>query len=90
MSSWRRLPQLTIYPWKRGLEPAEKVVALKSWMKDYCARAGCVYADYLTPRSDEKHGLKEGLSRDGIHPTPAGNAIMAPIAERAIAQALGK
>jgi len=78
------------YPWKRGLEPAEKVVALNSWMRDYCARAGCVYADYFTPMSDEKHAMKEGLSRDGIHPTPAGYAIMAPIAERSIAQALGK
>jgi hypothetical protein len=67
-----------------------KVVALNSWMKGYCARTGCVYADYFTPLSDEKHGMKEGLSRDGIHPTPAGYAIMAPIAERAIAQALGK
>jgi lysophospholipase L1-like esterase len=78
------------YPWKRGLEPAEKVVTLNSWMKDYCARVGCVYADYFTPMSDEKNGMKEGLSRDGIHPTPAGYAIMAPIAERAIAQALSK
>jgi lysophospholipase L1-like esterase len=34
--------------------------------------------------------MKEGLSRDGIHPTPAGYAIMAPIAEKAISQALGK
>src|SRR5665213_76815 len=78
------------YPWKRGLEPAEKVVALNSWMQDYCAKAGCIYADYFTAMSDEKHGMKEGLSRDGIHPTPAGYAIMAPIAERAIARALGK
>jgi lysophospholipase L1-like esterase len=78
------------YPWKRGLEPAEKVVSVNSWMKDYCARTGCVYADYFTPMADEKHGMKEGLSRDGIHPTPAGYAIMAPIAERAIAQAVGK
>jgi len=78
------------YPWKPGIEPAEKVVSLNSWMKDYCAKTGCVYADYFTPMSDEKHGMREGLSRDGIHPTPAGYAIMAPIAERAIAQALGK
>jgi lysophospholipase L1-like esterase len=78
------------YPWKPGIQPAEKVVALNSWMKDYCAKTRCVYADYFTPMSDEKHGMKEGLSRDGIHPTPAGYAIMAPIAEKAIAQALGK
>jgi lysophospholipase L1-like esterase len=78
------------YPWKRGLAPAEKVVALNSWMKGYCAQAGCVYADYFSPMSDEKHAMKEGLSKDGIHPTPAGYAIMAPIADAAIAQALGK
>jgi lysophospholipase L1-like esterase len=59
-------------------------------MKDHCARTGCFYADYFTPMADDKHGMKEGLSRDGIHPTPAGYAIMASIAERAIAQALGK
>jgi lysophospholipase L1-like esterase len=59
-------------------------------MKNYCARSGCVYADYFSPMSDEKHAMKEGLSKDGIHPTPAGYAIMAPIADAAIAQALGK
>jgi lysophospholipase L1-like esterase len=59
-------------------------------MKDYCAQTGCVYADYFSPLSDDKHGMKEGLSVDGIHPTPAGYKIMAPIAEAAIAQALGK
>lgn len=78
------------YPWRRGLEPAEKVVALNSWMKDYCSRGGCIYADYFSAMTDEKHGMKEGLARDGIHPTPPGYAIMAPIAEKAIAQALGK
>jgi lysophospholipase L1-like esterase len=78
------------YPWKRGLEPAEKVVALNAWMKDYCSKTGCVSADYFTRMSDEKHGMKEGLARDGIHPTPEGYSIMAPIAEKAIAQALGK
>jgi lysophospholipase L1-like esterase len=78
------------YPWRPGLSPAEKVVALNSWMKDYCARTGCVYADYFSAMSDEKHGMKEGLSRDGIHPTPAGYNIMTPIAEAAIAQALGR
>jgi lysophospholipase L1-like esterase len=78
------------YPWRRGLEPAEKVVALNSRMKDYCSRTGCVFADYFSAMSGENHGMKEGLSRDGIHPTPAGYNIMAPIAERAIAQALGK
>ena len=78
------------YPWRPGLQPAEKVVALNSWMKDYCSRTGCVFADYFSAMSDDNHAMKEGLSRDGIHPTPAGYKIMAPIAEKAITQALGK
>lgn len=78
------------YPWRRGLEPAEKVVELNNWMKDFCLKAGCIYADYFTPMADEKHGMKEGLSVDGIHPTPKGYRIMSAIAEKAIQDALEK
>jgi len=76
------------YPWKRGLEPAEKVVELNAWMKDYCTHSGCTYADYFTAMADEKHGMKEGLSIDGIHPTAEGYKIMSPIAEAAISAAI--
>jgi lysophospholipase L1-like esterase len=76
------------YPWKRGLEPAEKVVELNRWIRNFCVQSGCVYADYFSSMSDDRHGMKEGLSRDGIHPTPAGYTIMLPIAEKAIAEAL--
>ena len=78
------------YPWKKGLEPAEKVVELNAWMKSYCARTGCIYADYFTPMADERHGMREGLSVDGIHPTPDGYKIMSPIAEAAIESALNR
>lgn len=78
------------YPWRRGLEPAEKVVELNNWMKSFCLTASCVYADYFTPMADEKHGMKEGLSVDGIHSTPEGYRIMSPIAEKAIQDALEK
>ncbi|MEP6756596.1 MAG: SGNH/GDSL hydrolase family protein [Chthonomonadales bacterium] len=76
------------YPWKRGLDPAEKVITLNSWMRDFCQQSACVYADYFTPMADDKHGIKEGLSVDGVHPTELGYKIMAPIAEQAIAEAL--
>ena len=76
------------YPWKQGLEPAEKIVALNEWMQSYCVQQGCVYCDYFTALADEKHAMKEGLSSDGVHPNKAGYAIMQSIAEKAIAQAL--
>jgi lysophospholipase L1-like esterase len=78
------------YPWRRGLEPAEKIVTLNEWMKSYCIQQGCVYCDYFTALADEKHAMKEGLSSDGVHPNNAGYAIMQPIAEKAIAQVLAK
>jgi lysophospholipase L1-like esterase len=78
------------YPWRKGLEPAEKVVELNNWMKNFCGMAGCTYADYFTPMADEKQSMKEGLSVDGIHPTAGGYRIMSPIAERAIQNALEK
>jgi len=78
------------YPWRQGLEPAEKIVALNEWMKSYCAQQSCIYCDYFTALADEKHAMKEGLSSDGVHPNNAGYAIMQRIAEKAIAQALAK
>jgi lysophospholipase L1-like esterase len=76
------------YPWKRGLEPASKIVALNTWMKAYAGRVGAVYADFHTAMADDRQGMKPELSRDGVHPNPAGYAIMAPIVDRAIAEAI--
>ena len=76
------------YPWKRGLEPAPKIVALNAWMKSYAARVGAVYLDYHSAMADERQGLRADLTTDGVHPNEAGYRVMAPLAERAIAQAL--
>ena len=76
------------YPWKRGLEPAPKIIALNAWMKQYAVTHGVVYLDYHTPMADERGGMKEGISTDGVHPNEAGYRMMAPLAERAIAEAL--
>jgi len=76
------------YPWKRGLEPAPKIVALNAWMKSYAARVGAVYLDYHSAMADERQGLRADLTTDGVHPNEAGYRMMAPLAERAIAQAL--
>jgi lysophospholipase L1-like esterase len=37
---------------------------------------------------DERDGLPVNLSQDGVHPTPAGYAVMAPLVEAGIAKAL--
>lgn len=76
------------YPWKRGLEPAPKIVALNTWIRGYAAEHGAVYLDYYSALTDARGGMRAGTSSDGVHPTAAGYAIMSPLAERAIAEAL--
>ena len=78
------------YPWKRGLEPAPKIVALNAWMKAYAARRGAVYLDYHSAMRDARDGLRAELSADGVHPNEAGYRIMAPLAQAAITKALRK
>ena len=78
------------YPWKRGLEPAPKIVALNAWMKRFAADAGETYLDYHTAMADERGGLPAATSTDGVHPNEAGYRIMAPLAEAAIARALSR
>jgi lysophospholipase L1-like esterase len=78
------------FPWRPGLEPAEKVVKLNVWIKKYAETKNCVYLDYFTPMADEKHALKAELTTDGVHPNLAGYKIMEPLVEKAIEEALQK
>lgn len=77
------------FPWRPGMAPAEKVVKLNAWIKNYAGTHKCIYLDYFTPMSDEKHGLKKEYTEDGVHPNLAGYKVMEPLAEQAIMKALG-
>jgi len=76
------------YPWRPDIEPVEKIRTLNAWIKDYARQSGSIFLDYFTAMTNEKSGLNPNLSEDGVHPTPVGYAVMAPLAEKAIAEAL--
>ncbi len=76
------------YPWKPGLEPAEKIVALNEMIKTYADKNGIVYLDYFSAMANKQKGLMAEFTSDGVHPNKAGYMMMAPLAEKAIAQAL--
>ena len=78
------------YPWKPGLQPADKIIALNVMIKNYADKNGIVYLDYFSSMVDERKGLKKELSGDGVHPNVAGYKIMEPLAEEAIKKALSK
>jgi len=68
--------------------PPEKIKALNGWMQSYASRNKLTYLDYYSAVVDDKGLLKADLSEDGLHPNAKGYAIMAPLAEAAIARAL--
>jgi lysophospholipase L1-like esterase len=68
--------------------PPATIQALNRWLADYAKKNDAVYLDYYSALADTGGRLKPELTDDGLHPNAAGYALMAPLAEKAIAQAL--
>ena len=80
----------TDFWWHKGLKPAEKIRTLNAWLKGYCASHGLTYLDYYSTLTDEEGGMKKEFTVDGVHATAKGYAVMAPLAQAAIDEALAK
>ena len=79
------------FPWRKEItEVPQKVDALNNRLKQYANDNKIIFADYNSAMRDAKGGMREGLSKDGIHPVPAGYAIMEPLIKNAIRKAIGK
>lgn len=76
-------PQTTIRPMAR-------IRALNAWIEKFARDNGHVHLDYFTAMVDERGLLRAELSEDDLHPNAKGYAVMAPLAEAAIANALGR
>ncbi|MFZ9387507.1 MAG: SGNH/GDSL hydrolase family protein [Chitinophagaceae bacterium] len=76
------------FPWRRGLNPAEKVVRLNEMIEAYCRKQHIVYVDYFSKMADERKGLPAKYAEDGIHPNPAGYRIMEELVQEGIRKAL--
>ena len=83
------IPPAANFPWRPGLSTAPRIAAINAWLKDYAARTGATSADYGTALHDGD-ALRSALTYDGVHPNEAGYAAMAPVAERAIRDALSR
>ncbi|GGE95986.1 SGNH/GDSL hydrolase family protein [Flavobacterium limi] len=76
------------FPWRPGIDPAQKVIALNTILKSYAVKHKIEYVDYFSAMVNEKEGLKEELGTDGVHPNEAGYAVMEPILEKTIRRLL--
>lgn len=69
--------------------PPGKILGLNGWLKGYAAKSGSVYVDYYSALVDGR-AMNKDLTVDGLIPNDSGYERMAPLAEQAIAQALGR
>ena len=76
------------YPGRTGPEPVTQIVALNTWVARYCASSHFTFLDYYSALVGSHGQMKEGVSDDGVHPNEKGYAILKPLAEKAIADAL--
>jgi len=68
--------------------PVARIQKINDWMRAYAAAHKHVYLDYYSKMIDSTGMLKSEFSGDDLHPTAEGYAVMAPLAEAAISQAL--
>ena len=69
--------------------PVGKILSLNGWLKQYAAANGLVYLDYYGALVEGRF-FKQSLTADGLLPNAAGYAVMAPLADKAIAEALAR
>ncbi len=63
---------------------------LNAWLQAYCADHHYGFIDYGPLLRDDKGLLRADMTSDGIHPNDAAYALMAPVAEKAIEDAIGE
>ena len=81
-------PVCDCYTNQTARRPQGKIIGLNGWIKDYAAESGSVYLNYYSALAEGRNFKKE-LTEDGLVPNEAGYQVMAPLAEKAIAEALG-
>lgn len=68
--------------------PLAQILELNKRIKEYAEAHHFTYLDYATAMRDERGMLRADFSDDGLHPNARGYAVMTPLAEEAITNAL--
>ena len=76
------------FGWRKGMEPAGKIIKLNEMIKAYADKHNLVYVDYHSALKDERNGLPAKYSHDEVHPTLEAYKIMESIVQKAIQKVL--
>ena len=84
------IPPAKSFGWRADIKPAERIVSLNQWLKDYADEIGGVYVDYYADLVGNEGELQAGYTHDGVHPQRLGYAAMHHNAVAAIEKAVAK
>jgi acyl-CoA thioesterase-1 len=70
-----------------ALRSPVRLADFNDWLREYAKSTGAVYLDYFSALA-EGRSFKRELTVDGLLPNAAGYAVMQPLAERAISEAV--
>ena len=71
-----------------GANPSARIIRVNRLLRDLAAELRVTWVDYHALLSDAEGGMRQGLSNDGLHPNRDGYAVIRPLTDHAIAQAL--
>jgi len=78
------------FTWAPQLQPGPQVAQYADWVRRYAAEQDLVLADYYPVLATSDGALKPELGPDGVHPNKDGYALMKPVLNAAIVEALGR
>ncbi len=78
------------YFWSPAVQPINEIREVNRWLKEFCIQNDLVFLDYYDAMADLQGAMQAEFSSDGVHPSAAGYAVMVPLAEEVIAEALSK
>jgi lysophospholipase L1-like esterase len=76
------------FTWAPQLQPAPAIAELNTWIRVYAAQQNLVLADYFSSMAMPDGAMKPELTFDGVHPNKAGYAVLKPLTQAAIEDAL--
>jgi lysophospholipase L1-like esterase len=74
------IPPAAAFWWRKEVQPAQRIVALNTWLRAYAKAQRLRYVDYYAVLVGEGGALKYEYGEDGVHPNAAGYAVMRPLA----------
>jgi len=79
------------YSWiESPLDPVPIISRLNAIIKNYALKNGYTYLDYYSEMVDDRMGLMEQYTADGVHANKDGYKLMSTLAEKAIKETLSK